>query len=322
VDSLGGLAIAWKLPSRRAQTAIGIAVAGLLLLSLTPGVEARTRCAYSGAPGNTLTVRSDGALAEITRLGQRIVVREFLEPSRRCSGGDPTVLNTDTIEVLLNPGGFAELLLRGGPFAPGATAETEGASEIEVGFVGSDVFVAVSGTTLADEFQWGPGPDRHPGLNLNPGVAGDQDVDVTVEGSLAFLNAFGRGGNDSIVPTPGAVFPNDGVFSTGGPGGDRLVAPRNSSGLLQGGPGDDVLIGGMLGDVFEAGGGNDRIEGGPGRDLIRGGPGRDNINSRDAWRDTVRCGPGRDQVNADQHDRMRECEVVSRIGLAAAGLRE
>jgi Ca2+-binding RTX toxin-like protein len=231
------------------------------------------------------------------------------------------VLNTDTIEVLLDPAGFADLLLGGGPFAPGATAEPEGDSEIEVEFVGDDIFIAVRGTGLADQFEWRPGPDRHLGLNLNPSVAGDQDVDVTVAGDLAALNAVGRGGDDSILSAPDALLPNDGVFSTGGSGDDRLEAPRDGGGLLQGGPGDDLLIGGMRGDLLEGGGGkdqisgaggNDRIEPGSGRDVIRAGSGHDHIEARDSIRDIVRCGSGPDFVKADKRDRLRGCEAVRR----------
>jgi Ca2+-binding RTX toxin-like protein len=232
-----------------------------------------------------------------------------------------TVLNTDTIKVLVEPGGFADLILAGGPFAPGATAEPEGESEIEVQFVGDDLLAAVRGTRRANWFEWWPGPDRQAGLNLNPGVSGDQDVDVTVEGNFATLNAVGRGGNDSIVPVSGAVFSGGHVFSTAGKGDDRLEAPSDGSGFLEGGPGDDVLIGGGRYDALFGGGGsdeisgargNDRIDGGPGRDVIRAGSGHDHIEARDSTRDIVRCGPGPDLVKADGRDRLRGCEAVRR----------
>jgi hypothetical protein len=70
-------------------------------------------------------------LGEVTRSGERIVVREFLRRPSRCRGGIPTVLTTDTITVLA-PANFVDVLLGGGPFAPGATSETDGASEIEI----------------------------------------------------------------------------------------------------------------------------------------------------------------------------------------------
>jgi Ca2+-binding RTX toxin-like protein len=218
---------------------------------------------------------------------------------------------------------FGNVLLARGAFAPGATPELEGASEIEIEFEvrARGMFAEVSGTNRADEFHCGPGPEPHPGLNLNPRDAGDQDVDVTVRGPGAYLVVGGAAGNDRIVPAPGAPFPNDGVVSSGGRGDDRLSAPRNSWGSLAGGPGDDVLIGGRQGDGISGGDGNDRlraaggadsIKAGPGRDPVFGGPGRDRINSRDSHRDRVRCGAGRDRVKADRRDRLRGCEVVRR----------
>jgi Ca2+-binding RTX toxin-like protein len=319
---------------RGAVISKGAAVAVLLLLgaSFAPSAAARMRCSLSGAPQNLLTVTADrGALGQITRSGQEIVVREFLGRRTPCGGGVPTVLNTDTITVL--PRGdddFVDVLLRRGPFAPGATAETDGASEIEIEFRGRDAFGQLVGTRRADEIHWGPGPGNHAGLNLNPGDAGDQDVDVTVRGRDAFLVALGAGGNDIIVPAQDLPFPNDGVFSDGGRGDDRLIATRNGAGILEGGAGDDDVIGGGRGDDLSGGDGNDRLRGaggadliaaGRGRDVALGGPGRDTITSGadvpgrvpcDSARDRIRCGAGRDRVTAERGDRLRGCEVIRR----------
>src|SRR5918995_5262983 len=318
---------------RRAPVLKGAAVAGVFLLggSFTPDAAARMRCSYSGAPENLLTVTTDrDSLGEVTRSGevttsgQEIFVMEFGEFPSRCRGGVPTVLNTDTIKVLSRGGlDFVDVPIGRGPFAPGATPELEGASEIEIEFEfeANFSFAGVVGTRRADEIHWGPGPGNHPGLNLNPGDAGDRDVDVTVRGLGAFLIANGAAGNDTIVPAPGAPFPNDGVVSVGGRGDDQLIAPRNTWGSLGGEAGDDVLTGGRQDDNLFGGGGNDRLRsaGGPdslrpgaGRDLVFGGPGRDRVNSRDSHRDRVRCGAGRDRVKADRRDRLRGCEVVRR----------
>jgi Ca2+-binding RTX toxin-like protein len=196
-------------------------------------------------------------------------------------------------------------------------------------FRAREAFAEVRGTSRADEFHWGRGPAGKPGLNLNPRDAGDQDVDVTIRGGLlAFLGAKGAKGNDTIIPAPGAPFPNDGVISMGGRGDDRLTAPMNGWGILDGGAGDDVLTGGRQGDNLVGAAGNDRLRGagggdliaaGRGRDLILGGPGRDRINSgaavpslpsRDSQRDNVRCGAGRDRVRAERKDRFLGCEVI------------
>jgi Ca2+-binding RTX toxin-like protein len=268
--------------------------------------------------------------AEISRRGQEILVSEFqfsefrskpLGP-KACSGGVPTVVNTDTIDVLVRGDSDVttpELLLNGGPFAPGVTPEPEGAPEIEIQFRGEFVPAIVTGTPRADEFQWGPG-GANAGLNLNPRSNDDHDVDFTVRGKGSDVGADGAGGNDRVIPAPGVATSGD-VFADGGNGNDRLIAPRKAASVMNGGAGNDVLTGGELHDLLSGNGGNDRvagnsgrdeIDGGRGRDLLLGGRGHDAIVSRDGRRDRVRCGPGRDRVRADRRDRLHGCERVGR----------
>jgi Ca2+-binding RTX toxin-like protein len=309
------------------QALVSTSAAAVLAVCCAAPAQARTRCSYSGPPDNLLTVTADrGALAQITRRGDRIVAREFLGASARCTGGVPTVLNTDTIRVnLRTDDDFVDVFLGGGPFAPGVTAEEEGASEIEIevttpGRFGS--LATVHGTRKADEFHWGPGVNRNPGLNLNPLTSGDSDVDVTTTGTLDLtLVVEAAGGDDKIIPAPGAPFPNLGVFTFGGPGNDRLSALPNGFAILDGQGGADVLTGAdrsdnLIGedgdDRVDGAGGGDFIVGGPGRDLLRAGPGRDRISARDSRRDRVFCGAGRDRVEADRLDRLRGCERVRR----------
>jgi hypothetical protein len=289
--------------TRRAR----VAAAAVLLLSMTLASDAQARisCSYAGAPANRLTVTANGfVLAEVTRRGQEIVAAELFERPRRCSGGAPTVLNTDTIRVLLrHPLADVDVRLSRGPFAPGATPEAEGAPEIEIEFTGRMTVPGVIGTSRADEFQWSPA-GAHAGLNLNPRTGGDQDVDVAQRGEDALLHAEGGPGNDSIIPAPEGTIPEDaGISSEGGRGDDLLIAPPSTFATLRGGRGNDVLTGGILEDF---------LAGGPGRDLLWGGRGDDEIESHDSRRDTVRCGSGRDRVKADRRDRLRGCELVRR----------
>jgi hypothetical protein len=305
-------------PALKASAAVGLLLAAL---SFSADAQARMRCAYAAAPVNTLTVTATGeSLGQVGTLGQQIVVSESFRGPRPCTGGTPTVLNTDTLRVVATTT-FAtvDVRLDGGPFAPGATPEPEGAPEIEIEFSGPEAFGTVVGMPRADEFHWGPG-GAHPGLNLNPRDAGDQDVDVTVKGGfLGFLIADGGGGRDTIMAAPGAVI-REGVFSKGGRGDDRLIAPKIGFSILEGGAGDDVLTGGKEDDTLrgDAGkdrvagaGGSDEIEGGRGKDLLSGGRGRDSIKAQDSKRDRVKCGPGRDRVKADRRDQLRGCEVIS-----------
>jgi RTX calcium-binding nonapeptide repeat (4 copies) len=297
----------------------------LLVVSVAADADAPTSCSHEGAPTSRLTVTASGsaqegiALGEIKRRGSEIVVGEYLEPPTRCSGGVPTVLNTDMIRVLVRGDASVDLRLDGGPFEPGATPEAAGAPELEVEFSGG-LLGFVVGTRRADEFHWGPG-GAHAGLNLNPDSAGDQDVDVTARGAITSLMARGGAGNDTIIPGPGAVAA-DGVFSVGGQGNDRLIAPRRSDAILHGGPGEDAisggraldsLVGGAGNDHVAGGGGDDEINGGRGNNLLLGGRGRDSIRSRDGMRDRVSCGAGRYRTNADRRDRLRGCELKRRL---------
>jgi len=306
-------------PSGSCRAPLLPAVAVAFVLAFSPAAEGRTRCSYAEPPTNLLTVTTDrDGLAEIRRTGQEIRVRESGKPRQACSGGVPTVLNTDTIMVRVNGlVSFAELQLAGGPFAPGATPEPEGAPEIEVEFRGSNPFGTVVGTPAADEFQWGHG-GVHAGLNLNPGSADDRDVDVTLGGNVlvGFLVADGAAGHDRIIPTAGLPLLGE-AWAKGGRGDDLLVAPRNGA-ILEGGPGDDVLSGSRGPDELHGDAGSDLVVGAQGGDLIRGGRGRDLLlggrgadfifRERDSQRDRIRCGPGRDRVKADRFDRLRGCE--------------
>ena len=302
------------------------ATAGLLVLmaSLPGAAQARTSCAYVGAPANALTVTVTGASeAVITRRGQEITVGEYGDPPDPCAGAVPTVSNTDTIDVLFSGdvGAVADVWLAGGPLAPGATAEAVGASEIEIEVSGNGGSFSVVGTRGDDQFRWGPG-GANPGLNLNPADAGDEDVDITVLGgaSAASLYAEGGAGNDTIT---GDRIPRDGwVYAYGGPGDDVLTAPPGNVGaIFYGDAGNDVITGSAFDDVLRGdaghdrirgGGGADGITGGTGRDRIDGGAGRDFIKVHDTARDTVSCGAGRDRVNTDRRDRVSGCERVSR----------
>ena len=308
----------------RVRATVGAAGVLAIAMLLAPVAHAKTSCAYAGAPANLLTVTVSGDLGStgvIERRGLEITAREIFEAPEPCAGGTPTVLNTDTIVVRLSAENSFEVRLDGGPFAPGATGEPEGAAEIEIHIAG-ELFTEVItqaeviGTSAGEEFRWGPG-GAFAGLNTNPRNDGDRDVDVTVGGDDTFLVANGAGGDDTITAQPGAAI-RDGVFSIGGPANDLLRAPPGTNAIIQGGSGNDVIIGSRKYDQLDGERGNDRVSGragpdeitgGPGNDRLSGGSGRDDINSRDSMCDSVSCGPGRDRVKADRRDHLRGCET-------------
>jgi dipeptidyl aminopeptidase/acylaminoacyl peptidase len=140
------------------------------------------------------------------------------------------------------------------------------------------------------------------------GTAGD---DVLTGTPLADV-LLGEGGNDTLVAVP-SFFVGDTL--EGGPGNDLLVGSSVTD-TLEGGPGNDVLRGGS---------GPDLLIGGPGRDVIQGQGGRDLIYARDGARDVVSCGTNagkttgaeNDIAYVDRFDAVsRDCEWVYRPGPA------
>jgi Ca2+-binding RTX toxin-like protein len=81
------------------------------------------------------------------------------------------------------------------------------------------------------------------------------------------------------------------------------VRDRLTTTILDGGPGDDTLLGSPF---------HDAINGGKGRDRLEGNAGNDQINSRDEYPDVVRCGAGKDRAKVGRGDVVSGCEQVDR----------
>lgn len=200
----------------------------LLGTSFPARALARTTCAYSAAPVNTLAVR--------------------------VSGEAVATVHTDTIMVRLGDVDFDDVDLCGGPSAPGATLGGEGASEIDIE-ISTDLGAAdIIGTAGDDEWHWGRGShEANPALNLNPREAGDQDVDVTATReafATAPIIANGGGGNDTTIGAPGAKLRGV-VIAHGGPGQDVLSAPAV--------PRDVIMSRDYARDTVSCGAGRDRL---------------------------------------------------------------
>lgn len=309
----------------------GFALVLGFLLWLPSTSAAEPSCSYSVA-SKTLTVRSKSDLYTVRRFGEEIRVFDIFNPKIPCIGAPPsgpTVTNTDQIRLVHARGGGAggDVSLAGGPFAPGASGESDGHPEIEFRFVQRGT--GPRSLSLL-EVLGGPGPEvlawsADGGLNLNAGDGGDLDVDITVGGGrwfglpLGVLLAEPLGGDDQVVPAARSVL--TGVFSEGGKG-DDLLRSSGRGGIMDGWGGDDTIIGGKDHESISGGPGADRIlagagwnflGGGPGRDRIRGGGGRDAIGAADGFADKIVCGRGPDRVRADQFDTVRGCERVDRV---------
>lgn len=228
-----------------------------------------TQCAYNAT---TRTVTADiaaGEAASLAAVGGEI---RFGAPAVNC--GTATVTNTDTI-VVNGAAATVEHLtidLSGGLFAPGATTEATGASEIEISLLlGSPAdLVTVSGSTGADRVAVGA---------LGIAFTADADADLTMSPLPASVEVLGLGGDDTITGRggtgAGASFPNSLVVD-GGEGADTIDGGAGGD-TLSGGAGDDALSGREGADTLDGGADNDSVAGNDGNDDVTGGTGVDTL---------------------------------------------
>jgi Ca2+-binding RTX toxin-like protein len=290
-----------------------VIIAGALLASVGIPVlaaEQQVTCGYD-EPSKTVTVSAPDhgfAFVVLSVEAGAIMWEGHLAVPR--SGqkqpcGTATTANTDLIRAQGgSPADFGFFLgfdERGGPFAPGATAEASGISEIEIEFL-SRGFLVFGGSTASSVIRLG---------SLGANINGDDDVDVTLAAPEAAFGYVGGPGPDDIAATGGLGTgdPSSRDFAAGGgDGSDLLVAgPGRSS--MDGGGGEDVLSGATARDALSGGAGNDRLtgltgaddlEGEGGNDELLGGGGRDRLNGG-RGRDRCLGGPGKDAVeNCDR----------------------
>jgi Ca2+-binding RTX toxin-like protein len=137
----------------------------------------------------------------------------------------------------------------------------------------------------------------------------------TLRGTNGADNLIGKGGNDRLFALDG----RDTLL--GGPGKDWVDTHpkkfRRGDKNLQGGPGNDIVVGGRGSDNVLDDAGNDLLADGPGRefslDKVSGGDGTDVIFVQNvpAAKDIATCGGGFDRVLADSKDLVAsDCERV------------
>ena len=175
-----------------------------------------------------------------------------------------TVTGNESFVVDLGPG----------PFAPGATVEASGLSEIEfrVDLGAATDMLAFTGSAAGETITFGS-----TGSTLND----DGDHDVTATAVEVFL-VSALGGDD--------------VVSGGGGGGTGAAFATTL--IVHGGDGNDTLVGGSGADDLNGDAGNDLIKSREGNDLVTGGDGNDVIES-DAGNDVVEAGAGNDTLNGE-----------------------
>jgi Ca2+-binding RTX toxin-like protein len=304
----------------RRLTLLGLTLLGVTF-ALPASSQAFVACSLSGTELTVNLTASDDSVT-FQRFGDQVAVltgssledysgdyydqqTQILIP---CSGGTPTVQNTDHVSVVQSPSaefGSVTIDESAGPFEPGATPEGDGSSEIEFGLnmPGRRSAVGIKGSDGPDTIQIGTLPSTAPGVNLN--VQADRsspDLDVEAPGVSNF-EVDSEGGDDSVSAMGGSGFAaplRSGVlFAIGGAGNDFLQAgPLGAA--LGGEEGRDLLIGSPSEDL---------LDGGSGKDRMFAGHGSDRLYAADGRKDLVICGAGkRDYVVDDLVDRSLHCE--------------
>ena len=246
-------------PTRSARHLAWAAATTALVAGLLPTatVAAATNCSYVAAT-KAATINVNGAVT--TKVG-RNAAGAILVDGTAC--GAATVTNTDTIAILGDASAQSiTLALASGGFAPGATAEAAGTSDIEISLnlgAGNDA-LAIGGTGAADTIKVGSG-------GVDPNDDGDVDFSMT---SVEGLRIDGGNGNDNLYGT--------GV--NGGPGTSipLKVYGGNGNDDLRGGLGGDMLYGGAGEDALRGYEGDDSLDGGLDGDLLTGGTGVDVVS--------------------------------------------
>jgi hypothetical protein len=295
---------------RRLLLMLSLALAGAALAPAPS--HAFSGCSFNGGTLNVF-MNQDLDTITIARGGEGINViggdlfGEGPEILLNCTGGTPTVNNTDRIvvdeaAVAAFTGVFFDLA--GGPMAPGLTPEADGTSEIELqaNLFGGLSFTSIGGSAGDDTFHLGRAASGATGVNFNAGAEAAPDVDLELTQPELVSVGTGRG-NDVVHGrgAPGFAGPTGARIATlavGGSGRDDLIAGSTSA--MIGGPNNDRLLGSRFEDDIVAGGG---------RDLIKTGRGPDTILAARGGRDRVNCGASRrDRAVTDGTDRVGNCE--------------
>jgi hypothetical protein len=265
----------------KAPTVLGLALAACLVLA--PGASASVRCSHTDPPVEELRVTPyadphvdlDFADGTVRRRGSRILVLDVLGEELKCAGPTATVANTGTIVFLQSGLAFNTLDLSGGLPAPHIEFRAD------LGALGYGI---VTGTPGPDQWSLG-GTTSAVGLAVDP--LAPQDLQVTWDGLGANVPVVEPGrGNDTVDAS--------------------AIQRRHTITLIEGGEGNDTLLGSRFGDG---------IGGGPGRDLLAGGGGNDELNGRDRDRDRLDCGAGaRDRAKPGRGDSVKGCERIELPG--------
>ncbi|MDQ3955380.1 MAG: hypothetical protein M3285_07515 [Actinomycetota bacterium] len=262
--------------------ALSVFLSGLIVPVSRAGADAT--CTHDPLTGRVDITLQEG-FVRIRRSGADIQFKA-VGTSGYQSCGDATVHNTDRI-VFTDSAEYDRYFgvdQSNGRFAPGMTEEASGRSEIEIfaHFAGDDyesMFLLV-GTPASERIYMGGR-----GVKINR----DDDLDIEVDG-VGFQDVQGLGGDDFVTMSggrgTGAAVPHGGFFGN----------------TLDGGAGNDELIGGPGLNTLDGGSGHDRLVGKDGRDTATGGPGSDRIFGKKGSDNTLNGNDGNDHIEGNQGD--------------------
>ena len=239
-------------------------------------------CTYNAGTKTVTASASSGTTTLVVAAGE---IRFGATPGS-CAGA--TTSNTDAIKVVGAAGTAEKLIIdqSGGPFAPGATAETTGVAEIEIDVNLGDVSdqVVVIGTAGDDVLAMGA-----KGAAIN----NDSDVDVTFAPLPSSIELVGGGGKNLLTARggygSGTVYTGSVTLRAGDQGDD--LTGSNLADLIVGGDGADTVNSYGGNDTIQGEGGGDKLNGADGNDDITGGAGADNLSGGNG-NDTLRANDG------------------------------
>jgi RTX calcium-binding nonapeptide repeat (4 copies) len=240
------------------RIALGAAVCGAAFAAV-PALASASPCTYD--PVHKVASVVDASGVNQLRVGVSntlIFTKDGGNPAANCGGA--TTGNTDRINVFAAAKGASDGVVldeSNGAFAPGATPEADGNSEIELVLSGQSGHLSVFGTPDDDIMRVRQG-SRAP-VNNVLGIGADDDDDVVFTASDLSLS-----GGDGADFLSGQGFGFEGL-------------PVSFPLGLSGGAGDDVIFGGNAVDHFSGNAGNDTLHTNDGNaELVSGGPGADN----------------------------------------------
>src|SRR3954453_5130745 len=247
----------------RAGGMVAVVVAALLF---TPAASATTTCTYASTLKLLQVSLQGGDQVKLATSGTAIVVNNG-STDLTCSGGNPTLSNTNNIAVASQAAGLANIAEIDGPGRLGDAGVRTFVNLHDV--PGSALFVLATAAPQGENIQYGAN-----GIGASDS-GGDPPVTLTPTG-VPRLEFFGGPGADSLPaqggPATGAPRP-DSVHLRGGPGADGL----------NGGDGDDSISGDDGGDTIFGAAGNDTIDPGAGDDApVDGEDGVDTLSFQDS----------------------------------------